>query len=212
MPSWQHNLVGRFLVVDGPDGAGKTTQLDRMQAFLESAGLPVCRAVDPGGTPTGQEIRNILLHSKDLAISPTCETLLFMASRAQLLAEVVRPALDANQVVLCDRYLSATLAYQGALGVDPEMILRLGEITVSETWPDLTILLDVSAEVGLGRVGQNRDRLESRDNDYHQRVRAGFATLETTGYPAPLTHIDATGTPDDVAAKIQSALEAHFHG
>lgn len=228
MAEWTKHLAGRFLVLDGPDGGGKTTQLNALQDRLESAGLAVVRAVDPGGTPTGQQIRDILLHSKDLDINPTCETLLFMASRAQLLSEVIRPGLDAGAAVLCDRFISATLAYQGALGVDLDRILALGELAVEDTWPDLTIILDIDAQRGLDRLdntatrvkqrsarpGQlalfgDGDRLESRTGEYHQLVREGFAQLPTI-YPAPVAIVDAAGSPAEVTERIIAGIEMEF--
>jgi dTMP kinase len=228
MAEWTEHLAGRFIVLDGPDGGGKTTQLNALQDRLESAGQCVVRAVDPGGTPTGQQIRQILLHSKDLDINPTCETLLFMASRAQLLGEVIRPGLDAGAVVLCDRFISATLAYQGALGVDPDRILALGKLAVDDTWPDLTVVLDIDAQRGLDRLdntatrvkrrsarpGQmalfgDGDRLESRTGEYHERVRAGFARLPDI-YPGPVALVDAAGSPDEVTARIIDAIAREF--
>lgn len=223
-----NNLQGTFLVMDGPDGAGKTTQLDRLQETLAAAGLDVTRAVDPGGTDTGQAIRNILLHSKDLQINHLCETLLFMASRAQLVAEVVRPATQAGHVVLCDRYISATLAYQGALGVDPQKIIDLGRIATEDLWPDLTVVLDIDAQRGIQRVGNGRsrlkrprtaegqlalfgdgDRLESRTGDYHDAVRRNFLRL-TEHYPGPVAVVDAAGEPDTVARRIENVLTNRF--
>ena len=195
------NLSGKFIVIDGPDGAGKTTQLDRLEKALQDEGLEVQRAVDPGGTDTGAEIRNILLHSKQLDLSPMCETMLFMASRAQLVAEIVRPAIQAGKVVLCERYISATLAYQGALGVDKNLILQLGAIAVENQWPNLTIILDLDVNEGMRRVGAQRDRLESRSMDYHGKVREEFGKLAGC-YPGLVVNIDATGKPDAVAADI----------
>lgn len=205
MSELAEKLAGKFIVIDGPDGAGKTTQLDRLESALVSEGLEVQRAVDPGGTDTGAEIRNILLHSKALDISPVCETFLFMASRAQLVAEIVRPAIKSEKVVLCDRYISATLAYQGALGVDKNLILQLGAIAVGNLWPDLTIALDLDADEGMRRVGKNRDRLESRSMDYHDKVRREFRKLGKC-YPGDVVSIDATGSPDAVAADIWATV------
>lgn len=205
-------LKGCFIVIDGPDGAGKSTQLERLRSALEKAGGDVEIVIDPGGTAVGGEIRNILLHAKDLHLAPMCETLLFMASRAQLVAEKVRPAQAAGKIVLGDRFISATLAYQGALGVDTSMILELGDTAVETTWPALTILLDVPVEVGMGRIQRQRDRMESRAAEYHQDVRRRFASLGTkeNPYPHPVVHIDAAGTPEDVHERIVKALKERF--
>ena len=189
------SLQGKFIVLDGPDGAGKTTQLDLLEKFFTSAGLSVMRAVDPGGTQTGQKIREILLHSKELDLQPMCETFLFMASRAQLISEIVKPAISAGKIVLCDRFISSTLAYQGALGVDKQMIIDLGDRAVEKCWPDVTVCLDVPVETGMQRVGDQKDRMESRSEDYHNKVRQAFADLGTQSnpYPGKVCHVPATG-------------------
>ncbi len=228
MTDWMDNLAGRFLAIDGPDGAGKSTQLDLLRHALIDHGLVVETVFDPGGTDIGQQIRHLLLH-RDIKPSPMCETLLFMASRAQLVSEKVHPALDAGKVVLSDRFISATLAYQGALGVDATQIVALGEIAVGGLWPDLTLLLDLPVEEGLQRIGIVReparkrqsaplgqltlfgDRLETRSTDYHQQVRAAFRSLDKV-YPAPVGHVDAVGSQGQVAQRMLAALEAQFAG
>jgi dTMP kinase len=202
-------LKGSFLVMDGPDGAGKTTQLDLLGQALADAGLAVTPAVDPGGTGAGEQIREILLHRKDLELAPLCETMLFMAARAQLVAEVVRPAIAEGGVILCDRFISATLAYQGALGVPPEAILTVADVAIEKLWPDLTIVLDLPSDEGLSRVGKVRDRMESRTDEYHRRVRENFQALPGC-YPAPVALIDAAGTPEQVHDRILDALRSHI--
>ncbi|MBN1943841.1 MAG: dTMP kinase [Phycisphaerae bacterium] len=212
MDALAKSLQGRFLVIDGPDGAGKSTQLNLLRDRLTLIGAAVEVVIDPGGTAVGGEIRNILLHAKDLHVAPMCETLLFMASRAQLVEEKIRPALTAGKVVLSDRFISATLAYQGALGVDAKMILDLGGKAVGGTWPDLTILLDLPAEIGLDRIQRGRDRMESRALAYHQEVQRRFAGLgsEKHPYPRPVVHLSAAGRPEEVHASVVKALEETF--
>lgn len=119
------NPAGKFIVIDGPDGSGKGVQLDRLAAAVAAAGGTVCRARDPGGTVIGDRIRHVLLDFDLSGMDKRCETLLFMASRAQLVTEVIRPALAAGQTVLCDRYISATCAYQGAAGMEPAEIVAI---------------------------------------------------------------------------------------
>ena len=207
-------LRGKFVVLDGPDGAGKTSCLDRLQTDLTTNGAEVVRAVDPGGTSVGAKIRQILLSGKDLeTMDPRCETLLFMASRAQLVTEVIQPAVKAGHVVLCDRFISATMAYQGAVGVDPRQVCDLGRFAVGSTWPDLTIVLDVPAEVGLMRAGRlaaqthggEPDAMERRSLEFHGRVADTFRRL-TDLYPAPVVLVDASGSQDQVYRAVLEAI------
>lgn len=229
--SLAEQLQGRYIVFDGPDGTGKSTQLAMLKDRLEAEGASVEVAIDPGGTPTGQRIREILLGRDSEDISPVCETFLFMASRAQLVYEKVRPALAAGKVVLGDRFISATLAYQRALGIDPSQILLLGYKAVGQTWPDLTLILDLDVAEGAMRAGAHHvapkskgkakaangqyslfgDRMESRALDYHERVRRNFHTLDAPGaYPRPVCLIPAEGTPKEIHQRILDALQERF--
>ncbi|MEW6252073.1 MAG: dTMP kinase [Planctomycetota bacterium] len=222
-------LAGKFIVIDGPDGAGKGAQLERITAWL--AGLGVCcrRARDPGGTEIGDRIRHVLLGYDLSVMDPRCETLLFMASRAQLVAEVVRPALAAGETVLCDRYISATCAYQAAAGVPTEDILALGRHAVGDTWPHLTIVLDVPPELGFERTGRKphhagrredagqrsmfegatADAMERRPVEFHRAVRAKFLELPAI-YPRPVIIIDASPPIAAVWEDVRAAVERAF--
>ena len=204
-------LAGRFIVLDGPDGSGKSTQIALLRDHLAAAGADVLCVHDPGATAVGEKIRSILLDPKQTHLSPIAETLLFMASRAQLVAEKVRPALAAGKVVLCDRFISATIAYQGASGVPADLIVRVGELAVGNLWPDLTIILDLPAEVGMARAARRGagDRVESRAMAYHDEVRENFRALRD-GYPAPVVHVDATLDRPNVFANILAELEKAF--
>ena len=164
-------LAGAFVVVDGPDGAGKSTQVDRLVGWLGGLGVAAVRAQDPGGTVIGDRLREILLAGDCAEMSVTCETMLYMASRAQLVAQVIRPALAAGRCVVCDRFVSATVAYQGAGGGDVAEILRVADVAIGHTWPDLTLILDIDAEHGLGRIGSAPDRMEAKGAAFHRRVR-----------------------------------------
>lgn len=214
-------------MLDGPDGSGKGTQLDRLAAWLAEQGAPPLRVRDPGGTDFGERIRHLLLDHDLGGVDPRCETLLFMAARAQLVGERIRPALAAGQTVLCDRFISATYAYQGAAGFPKDDVLALGRHAVGDTWPDVTIILDVPPEVGFERTGRKpprgakrgrtpagqanlfdgatTDAMERRPLDYHRRVRELFRELPGV-YPRPVEIVDATRPPDEVAAAVQEAL------
>jgi len=222
-------LRGKFIVFDGPDGCGKTTQLDRLRALLAQAGLPVVLGKDPGGTQIGQRIRHVLLDYDLTDMDVRCETFLFMASRAQLVGEVIEPALAAGKTVLCDRFISATCAYQGAAGYDVRKVIEAGRLAVGETWPHLTVVLDLPVEEGFRRTGRkphhagrNRRRhaggqqsffddsdvnaMEARPIEYHRRVREKFLALPGI-YPRPVVVVDGTGDPDAVHRRVLEAIE-----
>lgn len=220
------SLAGKFIVLDGPDGGGKGTQLERLAEFVAAQGAAVCRARDPGGTVIGDRIRHVLLGYDLSQMEARCETLLFMASRAQLVSEILRPALHAGQTVLCDRFISATCAYQGAIGIPLADILAIGRLAVGDTWPDLTIILDVPAEVGFARTGRQPqhtgrrndqgqldmfsgatpDAMECRPLEFHRQVREIFLTLPQV-YPKPVVIIDATRPVDAVWADVRAAVQ-----
>ncbi len=214
MSDFTDKLPGKFIVLDGPDGAGKTTQLQLLASRLESEGLTVCLVRDPGGTAIGEQVRQILLNPISGEIDPACEMLLFMACRAQLVAAIIRPALAAGQVVLCDRFVSSTVAYQGASGVDTGGVINIWQTAGGEFWPDLTIVLDLPAETGMRRVSQRNgeaegDRMEQRPDAYHQRVREIFHTLGDS-YPAPVRYVQADRGIDAVVADVAAAIEETF--
>jgi dTMP kinase len=165
---------GLFLSLDGLDGTGKSTQCRLLAEWLRGRGHAVTECADPGGTPVGDVLRDLLLDRRRRMALP-CEALLFMASRAQLTAEVIRPALDAGRVVVADRYLLANVVYQGhAGGLDPEQLWRIGWFATGSLEPDLTLVLDLPADAARARRRGPADRVESRGPDYHERVRAGF--------------------------------------
>jgi dTMP kinase len=212
-----HRHPGFFLVLDGPDGGGKTTQAARLADWLRERGLDVVTCRDPGGTALGNRLRNIVLDPDSVPISLRAETLLFMASRAQMVEEIIRPALKSGHIVVCDRFLLATIVYQGhAGGVDPAEIAAVGRSATGGLLPDLTIVLDVSPETARDRVGPARDRIEDRPSDYQNRVRAGYVEAAASDpardglsslYPAPVVLVDATAGPDQVFEAIQREVE-----
>ncbi|MCD4699586.1 MAG: dTMP kinase [Phycisphaerae bacterium] len=206
-------LAGRFIVLDGPDGSGKSTQLALLADWLAGKGVDVITACDPGGTDVGEQIRAILLDRENGCMSPMCEMLLFMASRAQLIEERVRPALESGKVVLCDRFISATVAYQGAAGINSKTIIELGDTAVAGLWPDLTVILDLPADAGLGRILKKTgdapvplDRMESKKLAFHQKVREIF--LDQAGAdPARYAVVDGSGTEEQIHQRLGELLE-----
>lgn len=219
-----HNLRGKFIVLDGPDGSGKTTVQTMLAGHLRAAGLTVTTCKDPGGTPVGDRIRSVLLDHDLTQMSVQCETLLFMASRAQLVREVVQPALKEDHVVLCDRFVSSTCAYQVAAGDDLATILELADYAIGVTWPAMTFILDVPVEVGFARIGRRisdrrqaqlaqagdgtsgLDAMERRPASFHEAVRANFLALPGR-YPAPVEIIDAARPPEQIVEEILSHLQ-----
>jgi dTMP kinase len=196
---------GLFISLDGVDGAGKSTQCRLLADWLRGQGKTVVQCHDPGGTELGQKLRDILLnHRGHMAL--TCEALLFMASRAQLVAEVVRPALDAGSIVLTDRFLLANVVYQGhAGGLDPTELWNVGLFGTAGLEPDLTFVLDLPLDVSMARRKPSSDRLESRGDDYFARVRAGFLA-EAKRRPERIRVIDATPPSEQVQEQLRKTL------
>jgi len=199
-------LAGFFVALEGPDGSGKTTQAARLAAWLAATGREVVPCREPGGTALGERLRSILLDRSDLVIGIRAEMLLFMAARAQLVDQVIRPALARGAVVVVDRFLLSTVVYQGhAGGLDPGELWRVGLAATAGLLPDLTLLVDVPPEVARERIGPGRDRIEDRGEDWRGRVRAGF--LEAAkDHPGPIVVVDGSGEVDEVSARLQSEV------
>lgn len=173
--AWLRRLAGKFVVFDGPDGSGKSTQFRRFSALVQDAGVPICEVREPGGTPIGEQVRRILLDPANAEMDLRCEMLLYMASRAQLVHQKIRPALERGDLVLADRFISSTLAYQGTAGGIPVAdILRVGQIALDRSWPDLVVLFDVDETVAAGRLSPLLDRMEQKGEEYHRTVRRGY--------------------------------------
>jgi dTMP kinase len=192
---------GLFISLDGIDGTGKSTQCQRLARWLESRGLAVRCCADPGGTSAGDVIRTLLLeHRGDLTAA--CEAFLFMASRAQLVAEVIRPALEQGQAVVCDRFLLANVVYQGyAGGLEPALLWKMGELATGGLMPDLTIVLDLPLDVAMARRARPADRMERKDRAYHERTRAGFLA-EAALQPERIKTVDASRPVEQVEALV----------
>jgi len=207
---WLHALAGQFIVFDGPDGSGKSTQFSRFAAHCRHAGLTVCEVREPGGTSIGEQIRNVLLDPRNTEISLPTEMMLYMASRAQLIEQVVRPALEKQSLVLADRFISSTLAYQGtAGGMSPEQIMAVGRVAVGDCWPDLAVVFDVDQQTAASRLNPLLDRMEMKGAAFHQRVRQGYLD-QAASDPDHYLVIDARHGPDDVFDALMLALRERF--
>ncbi len=198
--------TGRFIALDGPDGTGKSTQCRLLVDRLQAAGVAVTAAVDPGGTPVGAKLRELLLFGREHALSPRGEALLFMASRAELVHRVIRPALDRGEVVVSDRYLLSTVVYQGhAGGLDPGELWQLGTFAAGGVVPDRTVVLDLAPDLAAARRKADADRFESRGPAYLAHVRAGFLA-EAAARPDLVRVVDSAASPDRVHAAVWEAV------
>ncbi len=211
---FKKKLRGKFIVFDGPDGSGKSTQIELLADSLEKQNMSVIDTQDPGGTKIGEQIRRLLKYDAKGKMDVATEVFLFMASRAQLCSEIIKPCKKQGDLVLCDRFISATCAYQGALGFSTDEIIQLGKFAVGEIWPDLTIILDISPEEGRARTGHQKnqktkhehkdasqlflfenvsvDRFDSRSLEYHRKVRKEFSKL-VDYYPTKVVMLDVSG-------------------
>jgi len=174
----QGEFSGRFIVLDGPDGCGKSTHSKLLIQWLKENGVSTMGFRDPGNTEIGEKIRDILLNPEHDSMDTRTELLLYMAARAQLWAEKIAPALEANQCVVLDRWLSSTCAYQGcAGGCGVDKVIKIATDCLERVWPDLTIILDIDLQTASGRLNSQLDRIEQKGDSYHQRVREGFLQL-----------------------------------
>ncbi len=199
--------TGFFIAIEGGEGAGKSTHSKRLAAHLESRGYEVLVTREPGGTPTAEKIRGILLDPEITDLPDRAEALLFAASRADHAANKIRPALARGAVVICDRYIDSSVAYQGAargLGVD--YVRQLSEWATEQLLPDFTIYLDVPAETGGERM-EGTDRMEIQSRDFHGRVHQAFRDIATASQ-RPHVVIDATAPKEDVAALVATTIDA----
>ncbi len=200
-----------FITIEGPDGGGKTTQMNMLVPALEERGLDIVRTREPGGTDIGDQIRSVIMNMKNKSMDPRAEILLFCASRAQLVSELIRPSLSAGKIVLCDRYADSTMAYQGyGHGLDRTVLKNLLEFTTDGLKPDLTILLDISAEAGLRRRITNHDEWNRMDDyalQFHERVRNGYLEM-AAAEPNRFVIINADRPKEAVHEDIINRLES----
>ncbi len=192
-----------FITIEGPEGSGKTTATNTAVKKLEEMGYEVVRTREPGGTPIAEQIRNVILDKENTKMDPRTEALLYAASRRQHLVEKVWPAVKEGKIVICDRYLDSSLAYQGGarnLGIDE--VLNVNLFATEGTWPDLTLLFDIEPELGLARISSNAsrevNRLDLEKLEFHKKVRETFLLLAKR-YPERYVIIDASKSQEEVA-------------
>ena len=207
---------GIFISFEGSEGCGKSTQILRLAALFEKLGREVVSLREPGGTTIGETIRHLLKHDENAAaMTPEAELLLFAASRAQLVREVIRPALERGAVVLCDRFLDSTTVYQGvARRLDATEVAAINAFAIGGILPDLTLLLDLDAAEGRKRAAsrsQEKDRMEQEEGEFYEAVRQGYLTL-ASAQPERLAIIDASGSIESVMAQITGIIKLRLEG
>lgn len=201
---------GKFIVLDGPDGSGKSTQVGLLSGFLGGNGIETVLCRDPGGTDIGEQVRAILLDNRNTAMSVRCESLLYMASRSQLYDQVIKPALLEGKCVICDRWVCSTYAYQAIGGLaGGEWVLTLAEASLERCWADMTVIIDVPAEVGLKRLSGAPDRMESKSVEFHQQVRQGYINLANRR--DEFSVVSGSGSVQEVHKRIREAIARYTH-
>ncbi len=201
-----------FITLEGPEGSGKTTQIGPLAEYLRQQGLDVLTTREPGGTPIGDQIREVLHSLDNTAMHPRTETLLFQSARAQLVEQVIRPQLQRGGIVISDRYADSTLAYQGyGHGLPLDQVRAIINFATGELKPDLTILLDLDAELGLQRRSQGGgwNRLDAYALEFHRRVRQGYYQL-VKAEPDRWVILDADRAPEQVQAALRQAVIARL--
>ena len=209
----------RFITFEGGDGSGKTTQLKVIENYLRARGRSCLSTREPGGTSLGQLIRQVLLEVGSQSITSPTELFLYLADRAQHMHEVVIPALKQGKIVLCDRHTDSTLAYQGyGRGIDLSLLRSLNDIASEGIRPDLTLLFDCPAEIGLSRTvqrqpqtssGRNEDRFEREKIEFHERVRAGFLEL-AQAEPNRFRIVDAARSAEEVGQEVKNIIDGEL--
>jgi dTMP kinase len=201
-------IRGKFIVLDGPEGCGKSTQVKLLSQRLQDHALPFVLVRDPGTTRIGEQIRAILLNPDHNEMGMRCEMLLYMAARAQMMVETIFPALAAGKTVVCDRFVSSTLAYQlGGDGLAAAEIRAVADIAIKGRWPDLTIILDIPVQDSLARINREKDRIEQRPVTYHEQVRRNYLA-QASADPIRYRIVQADRTIEQVHADIWAAMTA----
>ncbi|UCG57871.1 MAG: dTMP kinase [Phycisphaerales bacterium] len=205
----QKRFSGKFIVLDGPDGCGKSTQTELLAEWLRNQGVVSLSFRDPGGTAIGERIRAILLSPENGAMSTQTELLLYMAARSQLWSEKIRPCIEQGRCVVLDRWLSSSCAYQGfAGGFGIDRVVRIADDSLERVWPDVTIVLDVDLQTGSRRLSRELDRMEQKGDGYHERVREGF--LQLAKDRDDIVVVDGGSDIETVHKKVVEEVERFF--
>ena len=200
---------GIFITMEGPDGSGKSTQIDLLKEYLESAGYDVLITREPGGNRISEAIREIILNSEYTEMSPVTEMMLYASARAQLIAEVIGPAIESGKAVISDRFVDSSLVYQGmARGLGVETVYEINKVAIGEYMPQLTIMLDLPAEVGISRKKDQKelDRMELESLEFHKKVAAGYREMAQR-FPERIKSIDATLPIEEIYGIIKGSVE-----
>lgn len=198
---------GIFISIEGPDGSGKSTQIENIKEFFHDKNMDIIFTREPGGTPIGERIRGIILDRKCSEMDPMTEAMLYAAARAQHVAQVIRPALEKGKIVICDRFVDSSIAYQGYGRKLGEAVASINHFAVKECMPDMTILLKLDPSVGKHRISEEeQDRLEAEREAFHQEVYKGYLELEKN-FPDRIVGIDADRGIDEIKVDIYEKLE-----
>lgn len=202
---------GLLITFEGGEGAGKTTLIEKIHAYLTLQNYPVCKTREPGGTKVGAQIRHLILHNEEACLSKRCELLLFLADRAQHVDTLIKPALEQGHIVLCDRFNDSTLAYQGAArGLKAEVVRKLCQFSCNKIKVNLTLYLDIDPKIGLIRAknaSNTTDKIESETLQFHQDIRKAFKQIARKE-PKRVKIIDASKTPQEVYTLAKEKIDA----
>lgn len=200
-------MKSKFITIEGPDGAGKTTQIKKLYKFFSNKGIKTIITREPGGTELGENLRKVLLTPHGQEPVPEAEALIYAASRAQLVKKIIKPCLKKGGVVLCDRFIDSSLAYQGwARGLGIDQVFKINSWFLTDCMPDITLVLDIDPEISLNRKKNKKDRLEKEALDFHKKVREGFLILKQR-FPDRIKIIDAQKDENKIFEVILSEIK-----
>lgn len=203
---------GLFITLEGPDGSGKSTQIEHLKQYFEDKEIPCVFTREPGGTAIGEKLREIILDKENSEMCDMAETLLYAASRAQHVEQLIKPALQEGKVVVCDRFIDSSIAYQGYGRNMGDSVRIINELTVGECMPDVTFLMELSPKIGKSRINaKSRDRLEREKLEFHNRVYEGYKEIAKF-YPQRFVEIDASRDKEAIRDTIFSHLDAILEG